>query len=75
MNKERRNKLRTVVRTVRDCRDTVEYVLDEEDEARDNVSENLCGSPNYERSEECSDALGEALDIFDELIDKIEEAI
>lgn len=75
MNKERRRRLREVRKSLCYAYDEVEAVLDEEDETRDNMPENLQYSERYEESEEASEKMSEVADLIQEAIDAIEEII
>ena len=53
--------------------DNLSSIRDEEDEARDNMPENLQDSDKYSESEECSDKMQDALDSGEEAVSVLEE--
>lgn len=74
MNYNRRKKLGEAKLVLEKAKDIVSDVLDEEDEARDNMPESLQGSERYENSERCSDAMNEAIESIDSAIENLETA-
>lgn len=75
MNKERKRRLRNVKEELTSVLDEVNSILDEEDEARDNMPENLQASEQYSQSELASDTMGEVADLVREAIGAIEYII
>lgn len=75
MNKERRGHLREYRRLLNQAKIGIETVRDREDEARDNMPENLCYSDRYTESEECSEAMDSAITSIDEAISAIDNVI
>lgn len=72
MNKERRKEIKEIAATLSDCSSKLQSVLSDEDYDRDNMPENLEGSPNYVRSEECSDTLEDAVSDLDDIVASLE---
>ena len=75
MNPNRRKRLLGLLKEVEEIRSQVETIRDEEDEARDNMPENLQGSDRFVNSEESSEALSTAEDYLNDAASAIEEAI
>lgn len=75
MNKNRRKELRQWNEKIEALKDELENILMDEQEYYDNIPENLQYSSRAEDSETAIGCLEEALDIIDEVIDKIEESI
>lgn len=89
MNAQRRNRLRAACRQLEQVKTDLELVCekidtirDEEDEARDNMPENLQYSERYEESEDCSRLMDSATECItatteyiDSAIENIEQAI
>lgn len=75
MNKERRQRLRETVFRLREAKTKIEEVIEEEDEARDCIPENLQESVRYQESEECSSSLEDAVESIDEAISSIEDVV
>lgn len=73
MNKARRTILIKVCDSLMDLQEEVSAVRDEEEEAMENMPESLKGSERYEQMEEAVGVLDEANDLFDELMDKLQE--
>lgn len=73
MNNLRRKMLRNVVGTLEEARDGVVGVLDEEQEAYDNLPEGLQASERGEAMSENVDILDEVVEEIDEVIEKINE--
>lgn len=74
MNNARRKRI-TALRDKAYClQDELEAILEEEQEARDNIPESLQGSERYERAEESCYRLEDALETLTSFIDEIEEA-
>lgn len=73
MNKARRAILTKVCDSLVDLQEEVSGVRDEEEEAMENLPESLQGSERYEQMEEAVGVLDDANDLFDELMDKLQE--
>jgi len=57
-----------------DIKGVLEAIKEEEEEYRDNIPENLCGSEWYEVAEEAIYNLDEAIDALDTAVSNIESA-
>ena len=75
MNKERRKRLSDVSGMLFDAQHKLEWIIRDEDEARDNMPENLAGSERYSASEEISDLMESVLENLIDAQDLINEAI
>lgn len=75
MNKARKHRLKSVKNQLATALDDINAILDEEDEARENIPENLQTSEQYEVSEEASDVMGNVSDLIQEAINAIEYII
>ncbi len=73
MNKVRRKRLGGILKRLRDTREDLGSLLEEEDEARENIPENLQSSDSYEDSENASDAMDSACESIGEAITTLEE--
>lgn len=73
MNKDRRTTLIKVCDSLTNLQDVVSFVRNGEEEAMENMPESLQGSERYEQMEEAVGVLDEANDLFDELMDKLQE--
>lgn len=71
MNRERRRKIRSVVKRLGSCANDLSAIKDDEDEARENMPENLQGGEAYCTSEEMSDKIDDALSDMQEAIDTL----
>lgn len=67
MNEKRRERLRDAVRMLTSVASVVEAVCDNEQDAMDNIPENLQATERFERMEDAVDSLNDALE-------KIEDA-
>ena len=74
MNKDRRKQIDDVINGLQELQGTVESIMNDEEEYRDNIPENLQGSERYEKAEEACDYLQEAYDGIDDVISSLEEA-
>lgn len=75
MNKERRKQLQLVIDEIAKLHETLEFLLDEENEYRENMPENLWNSERFYNSEEASNYIDEAINSLDEATENIENAI
>ena len=75
MNKQRRKSLETIMQTIESLREDLTSILEEEQEAFDNMPEGLQESERGEAMQEAIDNLESADSSFEELIDYISEAI
>lgn len=72
MNKERRTKLKNAIGGLQKCYDDLDSIKYDEDEARENIPENLQGGDAYSESEQCSDTIEDALSDLQGVIDSLE---
>lgn len=75
MNPNRRKRLLGLLKEVEEIRSQIETIRDEEDEARDNMPENLQETERFVNSEESSEALSTAEDYLNDAASAIEAAI
>ena len=82
MNKSRRKRIASVIRTlesiidydlIESAKDELEDILYEEEDAYDNMPENLQCSMRGEESSDAIDSLQEAIDVLEEAIDTLNE--
>lgn len=73
MNKQRRQKIKEVITQLETCADNLEAVKSDEDEARENIPENLQDGEAYCTSEECSDKIEEAMSDIRAVIENLED--
>ena len=74
MNKARRNALMKLQDLIDTAKESLEALLEEEEEARDNIPESMQSSERYERAETACDAIQSAIDALEEAAEEIEEA-
>ena len=74
MNKTRRKQIDDVIAGLQELQETVETIMNDEEEYRDNIPENLQGSERYEAAESACDYLQEAYDGIDTVVSTLEEA-
>lgn len=75
MNKERRESLETILKQIEDLKCDVEDILSREEDARDNIPENLWNGKTYAKSESACDDLADAVSSLDDIISTIQSAI
>lgn len=75
MNKIRRKNLQTIIDQLEGLKGSLEDLLAEEEEYRDNIPENMQESERYEKADEACDNLSGAVDSLEEAISSIEAAI
>lgn len=75
MNNTRRKALSEIKDKIDDLRVNLELLLEEEQDYRDNIPENLQGGERYEKADEACDNLSDAMDGLDEVISDLEAAI
>ena len=73
MNKTRRAELQRAIELIDKARDLIDNVVTEEEEAYENLPENLQNSERGEQMQEYMYALGGVIDRLDEVIDDITE--
>lgn len=74
MNKSRRNQLIKLQDTINTVKEALEALLEEEEEARDNIPESMQCSERYERADAACDAIQSAIDALEEAAEDVEEA-
>ena len=74
MNKVRRAALAAIMERLEEVKADLEMVLEEEQEAMDNVPESLWGSERYERMEEAVSNMEDAVSGLEDAISSIETA-
>lgn len=74
MNKTRRKRLAEIMEILEGVKSDLQDIVDEEDEMRDNMPENLWGAERYTRSEDASQSMDEAIGWICDAIECIEEA-
>ena len=75
MNKLRRKSLEEIVNKIEVIKMELELLLEDEEEYRDNIPENLQGSARYEKADEACNNMEDALSCLDEAIENIQTAI
>lgn len=75
MNKIRRKALNAIQEQIDTLRGELECLMEEEEEYRDNMPENLQGSERYEVADSACDNMSSALDSLEEAVSYIEEAM
>ncbi len=75
MNNKRRKALINLRETISLARDELTLLLDEEEECRDNIPDNLLNSIKYEEQDAACYHLDEAAENLDAAIEEITEAI
>lgn len=75
MNRIRRKALAEIQAKIEELQSQLETLMNEEEEYRDNMPENLWGSERYEKADTACDNIGNAMDGLQEAIDYIVEAM
>ena len=75
MNKQRRKALQIVFDKLREIEEELETLLEQEEEYRDNMPENLQTSEKYEKTEETIYSLEAAIELINNAADEIEAVI
>ena len=73
MNKERRKKVTDAIAAIGKIEELIQNILDDEQEAFDNMPEGLQASDNGMASEEAQENLDAAIDALEEAIGYLEE--
>lgn len=73
MNRIRRKALAEIQAKIEELQNDLQVLLEEEEEYRDNMPENLQGSERYEKTDTACDNIGSALDGLQEAIDSYRE--
>lgn len=74
MNNARRKEINSIIEQIAELKDNLENILEDEDDYRDNMPENLWGSKRYEISENASSNLEFGISSLEEVIDYLEES-
>jgi flagellar biosynthesis chaperone FliJ len=74
MNNPRRKALEKIAVKIEELQNELKEIMDEEEEYRDNMPENLQGSERYEIADEACNAMQTAIDSLGEAMASIEEA-
>lgn len=75
MNKERRDSIRLIIQNIEDAASGLEEILEEEEQSRDNIPENLQNSTVYEKAEEACDGLSTEIDALNDSADNLRSLI
>ena len=75
MNRVRRDQLRAAYGRLKNCIEDLCYIRDEEENALDNVPENLQGSDATEQMEEAVNNIDDAIECIDEALNYLDEVI
>jgi len=75
MNKTRRKELESIISVLESQKERIDFVAEAEQEARDNMPENLDGSERAEKMEDCISTLEDASSDIQDIIDRILEVI
>ena len=73
MNKERRNRITKAITKLEEMKNEIDEILLEEENAFDNMPENLQCSERGEESEEAINTLNEAIESLEDTINSLEE--
>jgi len=74
MNKQKRKDIDTIIQTLEEIREQIQFVLEEEQEYLDNIPENLQNSERYETAQTAVSELEEADGSIDDIIEHLENA-
>ena len=75
MNEKRRERLRDAVKMLTRVASVVETVCDNEQDAMDNIPENLQATERFERMEDAVDSLNDALEKIEDAKGHIQSAL
>lgn len=75
MNKIRRTVIAEIKERITAIQEELQIILEEEEEYRDNIPDNLQTSERHEKADNACDNLAYAIDNIGEAIDDLEEAI
>ncbi len=73
MNKQRKQKIRDVRKEIESCKESLQKILDEEQDYFDNMPENLQGSMRGSDSEDAIDVMESCIDDLENIIKKLME--
>ena len=74
MNNQRRKQISKVIEQIEESKDIISYILDEEQEAFDNIPEGLLESERAEQSQNAIELLDDAINNLEEAVNNLEEA-
>lgn len=74
MNMTRRKRIKSVIQTIQTCVDVIDRIRDEEDDAVNNLPENLQDSERYSAMEDAVAYLEEAEASLEEAVENLESA-
>ena len=72
MNKDRRNQIKKVISMLQNAKEILNSICDEEQDAYDNMPENLQGSMRASDMEDAISEMSDALDAIDDVCDTLE---
>lgn len=75
MNKERRKGLKTIMEQLEGLCNDLNGLLESEDECRENIPENLCGTEWYLNSEQASANMEDAISSVEDAIACIKDVV
>lgn len=75
LNDKRRNLIKGVKATLDDVESRLDVIRDDEEDSLNNMPDNLQYSDRYERLEAAVDALNDALELIDQLKDRLDDAV
>ena len=73
MNKSRRQRIRDVRREIESCKESLQKILDEEQDCFDNMPENLQGSMRGSDSEDAIDIMESCIEDLENIIKELME--
>lgn len=73
MNKQRKQKIRDVIKEIENCKDNLQKILDEEQDYFDNMPENLQGSMRGSDSEDAIDTMENCIEDLENIINELME--
>lgn len=71
VNKQRKRLIIEKIEALRNISSGIEAVMNDEDEARENIPENLQNGEAYDTSEYCSDIMTEAISDIQQIIENL----
>lgn len=75
MNKRRRDELGKAIKSIETIKEVIERIKSEEEDAADNIPENLQGGIAYEAAMSAVDCLCDAVESLDNAIEYVNEAV
>jgi len=75
LNDKRRNSIREVINLLNSVESKIDVIRDAEEDSLDNMPENLQFSDRYENMERAVDSLNDALELVDQVKEKLDDAI